>query len=182
MTYIPQTRNEHRSWRKRDVAKWSSSAFLILSVLAWIWSSTRVCGYERDRFSVLLSRGRVYAILDPLYHQSPLTGSGFFFASERILDLGLAMPDLDVSRIHVGDEDAIVEPRYDGSDQWVASIMLPMWIITLPLTLITAWLWYRARPTIPIGHCAKCGYDLQRLESAHCPECGTEITRPIPSG
>jgi hypothetical protein len=178
MTNTHQTPDRHPSRRKRDVVKWCSLSLLVLCVIAWGWSSTRVCGYERDRFSVLLSRAKVYLILDPFYRQSPLTGSGFFFASERSLDLGLAMPVLDVSRIHVDDEDAVVEPRYDGSDHWTADIMLPMWMITLPLALTTAWLWYRARPAIPPGHCAKCGYDLRRLESARCPECGTPFRAP----
>jgi len=182
MTRMHQTRDPHGSWRKRDVAKWCSLFFLILCVVAWIWSSARACRYSRERYYVSLNGGMVFVILEPQYYDpSPLTGLGLRFTSGTSFDLGLTMPVCDVSRVHVADDDTVEEPRHDGSDHWTANIMLPMWIITLPLALVTAWLWYRARPTIPLGHCAKCGYDLQRIKSARCPECGTEIIRPIPS-
>lgn len=178
-----QTRVRQRSWRKRDVAKWCSLVLVILCVVAWVWSSTRLCMYYRGRSDLDFGGGEVRLELKAF----PIAESSFRSVSGLNFDLGLTLPVFHVSRVHIDvlPEDDDVDdgihkaPRYDGFDRWTANIMLPMWFITLPLALITGWLWYRARPAAPPGHCPKCAYDLQRIESAQCPECGTEIIRPV---
>jgi hypothetical protein len=183
MTKTHQTRNRHRSWRKRDVVKWCSLSLLVLCVVAWVWSSTRLCMYYRGRYDFAFGGGEV----DLEVKAFPIAESRFRSVSGLNFDLGLTPPVFRVSRCHIDvvhedddvDDGTLEAPRYDGFDRWTARIILPIWMITLPLTLITAWLWYRARPAIPPGHCAKCGYDLTDNVSGTCPECGMPIPRRV---
>jgi len=57
----------------------------------------------------------------------------------------------------------------------------PLWIPFLIFALPTAFVWYRDRRRIPVGHCGRCGYDLTKNESGVCPECGVvcEIAKQV---
>ncbi len=57
-------------------------------------------------------------------------------------------------------------------------VVIPIWIPFTLIALPTALLWYLDRRRIPVGHCGRCGYDLNKNVSGRCPECGVEIVRP----
>lgn len=49
---------------------------------------------------------------------------------------------------------------------------VPLWPWALGLTGVSVWLWCRMRRTVPVGCCARCGYDLKGFRGDRCPECG----------
>ena len=53
------------------------------------------------------------------------------------------------------------------------TVIFPLWMPAVFVTLPTAILWMLDRRRIPAGHCRKCGYDLTGNVSGRCPECGT---------
>jgi hypothetical protein len=59
---------------------------------------------------------------------------------------------------------------------WDDYVWIPLWIPLVMAGVLTALLWWRARPARP-GHC-RCGYDLTGNVSGRCPECGIELTPP----
>jgi len=58
-----------------------------------------------------------------------------------------------------------------GHNPGALGVLLPMWMIAVPLILASAWLHWRSRRPL-VGHC-RCGYDLAGIEGP-CPECGGE--------
>jgi hypothetical protein len=67
------------------------------------------------------------------------------------------------------------QPQYSNQVRLVRIgwwlIFLPLFILTLPFTVIFVRHWREARRRARIGHCLKCGYDL-RATPNQCPECG----------
>ena len=57
---------------------------------------------------------------------------------------------------------------------WGRSIMIPLWLLIVPILIPTAVLWWRDRRPPP-GHCQTCGYDLIGNVTGVCPECGEPI-------
>lgn len=53
------------------------------------------------------------------------------------------------------------------------AVVLPYWLLLLPIALPTAVLWWRDRRRFPAGHCTRCGYNLTGNVSGRCPECGS---------
>jgi hypothetical protein len=51
------------------------------------------------------------------------------------------------------------------------TIMLPLWVPTIPLCAVALLGHVRARRR-PLGHCRLCGYDLAGSPRGTCPECG----------
>jgi hypothetical protein len=52
-------------------------------------------------------------------------------------------------------------------------IVLPCWLLLLPIALLTAVLWWRDRRRFPAGHCTRCGYNLTGNVPGRCLECGS---------
>ena len=62
-----------------------------------------------------------------------------------------------------------------------SGVVIPLWMILLPLSAGAGLLWYLDRPSLARnrpGHCRRCGYDLAGLRGGDCPECGT-VLRPL---
>ncbi len=51
-------------------------------------------------------------------------------------------------------------------------IVVPLWMPSLLLGLLAAWLWCKRKSAGP-NQCESCGYDLTGVPSPVCPECGT---------
>lgn len=51
-------------------------------------------------------------------------------------------------------------------------VVIPLWLLLLTALVLSAFLWFRDRRRVPVGHCRKCGYDLTGNVSGRCPECG----------
>ena len=57
----------------------------------------------------------------------------------------------------------------------LSEVILPHWILLLPLAVLGAWLLWRLRRPHP-GHCPACNYDLRgSVGRDACPECGQPI-------
>jgi hypothetical protein len=66
--------------------------------------------------------------------------------------------------------------------QTAHGILVPHWLACLATAVLPAlWVVRRARRTAPVGHCARCGYDL-RATPERCPECGAAPRPPAPCG
>ena len=65
----------------------------------------------------------------------------------------------------------------DGAIGWytIWRVVVPLWIPFAVVLVPTAFLWWRDRRRIPLGHCQHCGYDLTGNVSGRCPECGRAI-------
>ncbi len=55
---------------------------------------------------------------------------------------------------------------------------IPLWCAFVPMLVLTILLFRPHRHT-PIGHCARCGYDLKGIHSIRCPECGRPTTSRV---
>jgi hypothetical protein len=59
---------------------------------------------------------------------------------------------------------------------FVTANALVAWIAPFAILAGVVWLRRKYRPVFPVGHCARCGYDLSGLPLPRCPECGLGFT------
>ena len=55
-------------------------------------------------------------------------------------------------------------------------LRLPLWMLIIPLALLTRRAFLRTRVPAP-GLCPNCNYDLSASPTGQCPECGSVATR-----
>lgn len=63
--------------------------------------------------------------------------------------------------------------RGQPNAQWYLKV--PIWLIALPVGLLTGLLWRFEsieRKRVRAGHCSRCGYPKQEQADVTCPECG----------
>ena len=81
----------------------------------------------------------------------------------------------------------LISHRFGARDWWPRvisntserGILLPIWMIIVPLLFSSVILWYRNRMP-PSGHCRSCDYDLTGNVSGKCSECGKPIKQATP--
>lgn len=58
--------------------------------------------------------------------------------------------------------------------QPISNFSIPLWLVSLPVALLTAGLWLIDRRRFAPELCSNCGYDLSATSAgAKCPECGS---------
>lgn len=134
--------------------RWIATIALVLSALHWGYHAVE----QRHRWvelgnTQLWIGGERYAVEYRLYHDHPLFNR-----------LPLQCPP--------GCSEPLFYYRVDPHlEMWY-----PLWVLPSASLSAVVLLW-RYRRRFPVGHCARCGYDLTGNRSGACPECGT----PIPS-
>ena len=143
--------------RIRRVAKWTGVAVCGVLVMAWIGTGRWLLCYNYVRrdgtgVSVQLGHGAVALVRTDASGHFPL---GVVRFRDRYWHT-LWLPD----RRSVGRS---------------IHLVCPMWMLLLPVTIPTAYLFYRDRRP-PRGHCQGCGYNLTGNVTGVCPECGCAVS------
>ena len=130
--------------RRWRLIKWSGVLLLILMPVAWVVSGR----YNGGLGPVFLGRGSLIITDVP----SSEWWSPYFYRMRQWSEFDW-MPELIRARP-------------------ASYLILPLWIETLLLAILTFLLWRRDR-RIPPHCCQKCGYNLTGNVTGVCPECGS---------
>lgn len=145
---------------------WIVLPLIALTVLLTALSAVRFIPlhdalHGKDRWTVWVHHGRVAII-----RFSPDKNSPIYWGPTR-----------NTARLSLLPRRTNAWARSGSSVYTSEGAMLPIWMLTLPPTLLTLWwVWRRGMFRTP-GGCRHCGYDLagaHRVAGSVCPECGRD--------
>lgn len=158
--------NGFRGLRTRYLFKWGGLVLALLLLLAWLASRFYWCRY--------------YGLAGPLGTSSTPSGLWEFHLRNGLL-IGAHDDLFQPVGVVSGWQLVDAWPGFNWRPQfrtWASgwSLVLPIWIPFLLVTVSTGLLWWldRRRRSIA-GHCQQCGYDLTGNTSGICPECAGPV-------
>jgi len=166
-------KDTQRRLRKRRVAKWVATDFLLLLLVGWAVNTQYMVLYGNKGLGI--GGGIAHGTLG-IASMSKTADERFYIfriepSQKRNWRWGRPY-------IYIGPTDPHMHSASSAARNittpYFVNIRAPFWVLTLINLVVIALLWRWDRMPPP-GHCLSCSYNLTGNTSGMCPECGEEI-------